>query len=173
MRKLVIKAQSGDVESFLELFQLYKHQLYRVAFVYTKNKEDSLDVIQETAYCAFKNISTLKKPKFFKTWIIRITINCALNILKSKKHTVHYETNHLENLSYVNEDVPLNISIEQLLSTLNHKEKTVIILKFYFDYTFKQISETMELPSGSVKSLYYRSLEKLRNNAERKDYYEK
>lgn len=172
IRGLIIKAKIGDRDSFLKLFQLHRDQLYKIAFVYTKNREDALDVIQETAYRAFRNISSLKSSRFFKTWIIKITINCALNVLNSRKNIVNFDPGYLDTFVSVSKDVPLYITIEQLLSVLDSKEKTVIILKFYSDYTFKQISETMELPSGTVKSLYYRSLGKLKNNVEREDYYE-
>lgn len=172
IRGLIIKAKLGDRDSFIKLFQIHRDQLYRIAFVYTKNREDALDVIQETAYRAFRNISSLKSSRYFKTWLIKITINCAMNVLNSRKNNANIAPGYLDTIVAVSEDVPLHITIEQLLSLLDSKEKTVIILKFYFDYTFKQISETMELPLGTVKSLYYRSLGKLKNNVEREDYYE-
>ncbi|WP_267129019.1 sigma-70 family RNA polymerase sigma factor [Radiobacillus deserti] len=157
----------------MEVFNLYKEQLYRTAFLYTKNKEDSLDVMQETAYRAFRNISNLKNPKYFKTWIVRITINCALNVVKSKNKVVDIDEGYLESLTYTNEDIHLKISIDHLLSLLKPNEKSVIILKFYFDYTFKEISETLELPIGTIKSIYYRSIDKLQSKAERRDFLEK
>ncbi|QDP39460.1 sigma-70 family RNA polymerase sigma factor [Radiobacillus deserti] len=167
------KAKRGDKEAFIEVFNLYKEQLYRTAFLYTKNKEDSLDVMQETAYRAFRNISNLKNPKYFKTWIVRITINCALNVVKSKNKVVDIDEGYLESLTYTNEDIHLKISIDHLLSLLKPNEKSVIILKFYFDYTFKEISETLELPIGTIKSIYYRSIDKLQSKAERRDFLEK
>ncbi|MFD2628010.1 sigma-70 family RNA polymerase sigma factor [Oceanobacillus kapialis] len=172
IKGLIINAKRGDKDSFIRLFQIHRDQLYRIAFVYTKNREDALDVIQETAYRAFRNISSLKSSRYFKTWLIKITINCAMNVLNSRKNNANIDPGYLDTIVAVSEDVPLHITIEQLLSLLDSKEKTVIILKFYFDYTFKQISETMELPLGTVKSLYYRSLGKLKNNVEREDYYE-
>ena len=46
-----------------------------MAYVYVKNKDDALDVVQEVAYQSFKKIDTLKKPEYFKTWLIKIAIN--------------------------------------------------------------------------------------------------
>ena len=39
-----------------------------------KNKDDALDIVQEVAYRSFKKIDTLKKPEYFKTWLIKISI---------------------------------------------------------------------------------------------------
>lgn len=172
IKNIVRKAQRGNLEAFLELFETYKDQLYRTAFFYTRHKEDALDVIQETAYRAFKNIHTLKHAKYVKTWMIRIIINCSIDLLESKKKIIPIESEFLESMAYENEDLPLSITLEQLMDVLHEKEKSVIILKCYHGYIFKEIAEMLGLPLGTVKSYYYRSLKKLKNHAERTDYYE-
>lgn len=50
-----------------------------------KNEEDALDVLQETIYKAYISIEKLKEPKYFKTWITRILINNALDVIKKEK----------------------------------------------------------------------------------------
>ncbi|HET6872254.1 MAG TPA: RNA polymerase, partial [Sporolactobacillaceae bacterium] len=50
MSRLVKKAQQGDDQAFLKLFQKYEEDIYRMAFVYVKNQTDALDVVQEVAY---------------------------------------------------------------------------------------------------------------------------
>lgn len=75
------KAQKGNDEAFLTLFQQYEVEIYRVAYVYVKNKEDALDVVQEVAYQSFKKIDTLNNPEYFKTWLMKITMNCAINLI--------------------------------------------------------------------------------------------
>lgn len=76
------KAQKGNDKAFLNIFQQYEEDIYRMAFLYVKNQEDALDVVQEVAYKSFKKIHTLKKPEYFKTWLMKITINCAVSIVK-------------------------------------------------------------------------------------------
>ena len=48
------------------------------------------------------------------------------------------------------------------LKSLSLDEKNIIVLKIYFQYTFEQISEELKLPISTVKSKYYRALEKLK-----------
>lgn len=50
-----------------------------------KNQDDTLDVVQEVAYRSFKKIDTLKNPEYFKTWLIKITINCAIELVRKNK----------------------------------------------------------------------------------------
>ena len=77
--RLVKKAQKGNDKAFLKLFQKYEEDIYRMAYVYVKNENDALDVVQEVAYRSFKKIDTLKNPEYLKTWLIKIAINCSLN----------------------------------------------------------------------------------------------
>ncbi|MGM7683303.1 sigma factor [Cytobacillus sp. Hm23] len=91
MIKLVEQAQKGDENAYLKLFQLYKKEIYQTAFIYVKKEEDALDVVQETAFHSFKSIKTLKDPKYFKTWLMRITITCSIDLLRQRKKVIHLD----------------------------------------------------------------------------------
>ena len=141
-----------------------------MAFVYVKNKEDALDIVQEVAYRAFKTFHTLKETQYFKTWLIKITIRCSIDLLREKKST-NGIVGSIEFLPSDEEDIPLSITLQDLLETLDEDEKSVVLLKYYQDYTFKSISNVLHLPVSTVKSILYRSLEKLRKNAKGEDIY--
>lgn len=160
--KLVKKAQKGNDKAFLKLFKSYEEELYRIAYVYVKKKDGALDVIQETAYRSFKNIKSLDNPEYFKTWLIRITINCAIDHIRENKKVVHLIEGYEEFIEEYDEDIPLKLTINELLDKLNTDEKSTVILKYYNGYTFKQISEILDIPLGTAKSILYRSLKKLR-----------
>jgi RNA polymerase sigma-70 factor (ECF subfamily) len=71
------------------------------------------------------------------------------------------------------EDIPLSLSLQELMDTLQEDEKSVILMKFYNDKTLKEISEALEIPLGTAKSVLYRALDKLRKNYKREaGYYE-
>lgn len=159
---LVKKAQKGNDKAFIKIFQEYEEDIYRMAFVYVKNQEDALDIVQEVAYQSFKKIQTLKQPEYFKTWLMRITINCAVNLVKKNKKVLQFKPNFEENIGSDDEGVLLSITLQELVDTLQYDEKSVILLKFYKNYTFKEISEVLEIPLGTAKSVLYRALNKLR-----------
>jgi RNA polymerase sigma-70 factor, ECF subfamily len=165
----VKKAQNGNDKAFLEIFQQYEEDIYRMAFVYVKNQEDALDVVQEVAYQSFKKIHTLKKPEYFKTWLMKITINCAVNIVKKNMKVVQLIPEFEEFLSSGDEDIPLSLSLQDLIDTLKDDEKSIILLRFYQSFTFKEISEVLEIPLGTAKTVLYRALDKLRKELKEAD----
>ncbi|WP_349305509.1 sigma-70 family RNA polymerase sigma factor [Bacillus sp. FJAT-50079] len=170
--KLVKKAQKGDERAYITLFQQYKVDIYRMAYVYVKNQEDALDVVQETAYKSFSQIKTLKNPEYFKTWLIRIAINTAISHLRKEKRVVHLNPEYAESFPAKGSDVSLQITLKDLIEELNEDEKSVVLLKFYQDHTIREISNLLDMPLGTVKTILYRSLAKLRMQMKREDIYE-
>ena len=160
--RLVKKAQQGDDQSFLKLFQKYEEDIYRTAFVYVKNQTDALDVVQEVAYQAFKKLDTLKEPSYLKTWLIKIAINCSIDLIRKNRKVVQIDWKYEEQIDSELENLPLALTLQDLLNCLKEEEKSVIILRYYHNYTFKEISEMLEIPLSTAKSLHYRALEKLR-----------
>lgn len=169
--KRIKKAQRGNSKAFLECFQTYEVDIYKMAFIYMKNEEDALEVVQETAYRSFKNVSSIKEPTYFKTWLLKIAINVSIDLLRKKKIDVQMHEHVKDQLSTdLNEDIDLEITLKDLLSHLNEPEKSVVVLRFYQDLTFSEISNVLDLPLGTVKTILYRALEKLRKNVERGDF---
>lgn len=172
INRLFKKAQNGDDKAFLKLFQTYEKEVYRIAYIYVKNEEDALDIVQETAYRSFKNFNSLKEISYFKTWLIRITINCAIDHIRKSNNVIELIPEYEETLKHNDEDIPLKLTLNELINTLDENEKSVIILKYYYDYTFKEISKTLKIPLGSGKSILYRALNKLRKKATEVSFYE-
>lgn len=138
-----------------------------------KNQPDALNVVQETAYRSFKSIKNLNEPKYFKTWLIRITISCSLDLLQKQKKVIQLKPESTENLtSKVNGDIDLKVALNDLIEELEADEKGVVLLRFYQGLTFKEISETLDIPLGSAKTILYRAVGKLRENVEGVDFYE-
>jgi RNA polymerase sigma-70 factor, ECF subfamily len=165
--KLIKKAQKGNDKAFLELFQQYEQDLYKMAFIYVKNQNDALDVVQETAYKSFKSIKELKEPKYFKSWLIRIAISCSLDILRKRKKIVPLKPDFDEYISgVVDEDLTSGITLKGMIEELREEEKSVILLRFYQGMTLKEVSEILNIPLGTAKTILYRGLGKLRKDLE-------
>ena len=63
------------------------------------------------------------------------------------------------------QQIILSTTLHRMMDVLNPTEKSVVLLKYYEQYTFKEISHLLSLPAGTVKSLLYRALQKLRTAA--------
>lgn len=169
VQQLLKRAQRGDVKALEKLFLMQEASLYRIAFLYVKQEEDALDVMQEVAYHTFKNIKSLKNIEYFKTWLTRITINCAIDHIRENGKNISLESEWIENIEPISEtqekEILLKVTVEDLMNVLEAEEKSVILLKYYQQYSFREISELLQLPLGTVKTILYRALKKLREKA--------
>jgi RNA polymerase sigma-70 factor, ECF subfamily len=154
---------------FITLFETHKDSIYRMAFLYSKNQSDSLDIVQEVAYRAFKNRKSLRELSYFKTWILKITINSSIDFLKKKMNVVELKiTSELETQQM--EERYSDLLLQELLNALDEEEKRLIYLKYYQEYTFQEISEIVDSPISTVKSKIYRTLEKIRLEHQKEEF---
>lgn len=159
----VKKAIKGDRQAFLELIEPQKDKLYKIAYTYVKNQDDALDVIQETMFKAYTGIDKLKNPKYFDTWLTKILINVSLTTLDKYKNTMYLEESTLS--SYNNLDKQEDIlDLENELAKLDKKYREVIVLRYFKDFTIKEISRILDIPLGTAKTNLYRGLESLRKS---------
>lgn len=170
---LVLDAINGDDEAFEAIIKAESDKLYKTAILYVRNKEDALDVIQETVYKAFVSINQLNNPEYFSTWLIRILIHTSYQLLNKKNKTIlsgdaliHtiLETNH--------QSVKIEIDLPYALSTLDNSYQTAIILFYYHDLSIKSIAEAMEKPEGTVKTYLRRAKIELKKVIEGAKNYE-
>lgn len=80
--RIVKKAIKGKPDAYGQLISEYQKYLYRVAFLYIKNEQEALDIVGDTILKGFQNISTLKNPEWFRTWITRVLM---LQMIRRKK----------------------------------------------------------------------------------------
>ncbi|PEI93153.1 RNA polymerase [Bacillus pseudomycoides] len=164
--KLVKKARKGDDAAFEQLIRLYQDQLYRTAYLYVRNKEDALDIVQETVYKAYLSIEQLKKPNYFLTWLTRILIHNAYQLLGEKKKVTKIEDGREADTSggMPNKlhQIEQNIDLQEAIQRLDENYQTVIISYYYYDLPIHQIAWQMNIPEGTVKTYLHRARKSLK-----------
>lgn len=156
---LAARAKQGDDEAFYALLQEHKEPLYKTAYAYLKNQQDALEAIQEVTFRAYKSIRKLKEPRYAKTWLTRIMINYCVDECKHRKRAVPEQ---IEKIGTVEKDESARIVIEEIVSTLDEKLQTVIILKYFQDFTLTEIAAILDRPEGTVKTWLHKGLAQLR-----------
>ena len=162
---IITQIKNGDEEAFAELIEQYKLPIYKTAKAILKNEDDVCDAIQDTALSIYKNIVNLKSEKYFKTWVIKITINKCYDILA--KHRINDEKilKVKANVSdaHVNFDsnVILHKDLQKTLNILEEDLKVVTVLFYYNDLSISEISAILDIPKGTVKSRVFRARKKL------------
>lgn len=168
-QKLVKRAKKGDGEAFRALMADTGDSLYRIAFLYVKEKQAALDLVSETVFKAYTSLHTLKKDEYFQTWMTRILLNCCKNFIKKQKRTVLFSTR--SDGSSPLDDIPAKpaASVEERLDLYNAIDslgddnlKSVIILMYFRGLTLPEIALTMGVPEGTAKTYLHRALTALR-----------
>ena len=141
--------------------------------LHVRNKEDALDVLQETVYKAFISINQLKNPEFFSTWLIKILMRSSYSLLKKKKKTLLPGEMALSGmLESVNQKVELDVDLPHALSKLEPHYQTVIILFYFHDLSIQSIAESLEKPEGTIKTYLRRARIELKKVIEGGNIYE-
>lgn len=159
--KLVKKAIKGNKECLEELLVLHGDQLYRTAYLYVRNREDALDIVQETSYKAFLSIGQLKNEKFFLTWLTKILINCSYDVLKKNKKELPLN-NMVELATDKREKEDENLDLLEAINRLNEKHKNAIILFYFQDLPISEVAKVMKIPENTVKTYLSRGKERLK-----------
>ncbi|MBU5346056.1 sigma-70 family RNA polymerase sigma factor [Paenibacillus lautus] len=153
----VKRAQRGDREAFIRLFRRLEPELYGLAKSILKRDEDCADAFQETTLKAYKSLSTLQKPKYFKTWVIRILINECNQLLRSRERTVvmaevperirtsnYYEDSH-------------KLDLREAVERLDESLRIVIHLFYFQDLPIKEIASVLDITDGAVRARLHRA----------------
>lgn len=148
MIEWIRQAQQGDADAYGKLIGIYQDCFYRVARSRLHNDEDAADAIQEMLLTGWEKCSTLKEPKYFKTWMIRILINKCNNILRKNRP--------LESLDHIPEpcaeNMEDNIMFQAMIQELSEKNRIVMALYYGDSYTIREISQILEISEDAVKN---------------------
>ncbi len=162
-----------DEENFLYLMDRYNGRLLRyIKRISGLNAEDAEDILQEVYIKVFKNLNDFDGSLKFSSWIYRITRNHVISNfrrLKSRPQSVNIESGLLENIAgeidiekqadadYVKQ------TVKKALEKLDIKYREVLVLKFLEEYDYKEISDILKKPMGTVATLINRAKKKFKD----------
>jgi len=163
-QSLVDQAKRGDGNAFWELIEGKKASLYRMAFWYSKNETDAMDIVSEAVYKAYVSLPQLKNHEFFYTWLTRILIHCAYDFIKINKTVPHLASKMMNEMKSTPEDSRSEaiLDLYNAIDTLDEQHRSVVILKYLEDMTVAQVAEVLKMPAGTVKTYLHRALLHLR-----------
>lgn len=148
MDLLIRKARKRDKEAFCELMEQQGQSLYKIAKAILRNDEDAADAMQETVLACWEKIDTLKKDKYFRTWLTRILINNC-NAIRRQRAQSTPEENVPE--AWTQEDGYANAEWEEFLNCLDEKFRTVIMLYYVQGFKTREIAEILQVNENTVR----------------------
>ena len=136
-------------DAFIKEVRDAEAMLYHIAKSILKNDADCGDAVQETLLKAYEKLPTLKKEKFFRTWIIRILINECKGIIRKQKNIIPYEE-YMDN-ARIPEESHYN-HLYMAIMELPEDLRILVTLYYIEGFSQKEISEILEIPEGTIKS---------------------
>lgn len=179
--ELIRKVLAGRVNAFNTIVWRWEKSLYNFVLRYVGDQEEGRDICQKTFIRAYDNLSRLREPEKFSTWLYQIAVNiCRDQLKKKKRHRLisleglqQDRNGNEEGLAVVersgqtspeaaahNRDV--GELIQRALQQIPENQRVVIIMKVYQGLKFTEIAEILKTSDNTAKSRMYYGLRALR-----------
>lgn len=161
-KEIVQKILNGDGKSFEEIISRYKNKIYNIAYRFSGNTQDALDITQEIFIKSYNSLKKYNPEYKFSTWILKMTTNHCLDYKKKKRiktiplDLIYDQSNNKtaesEFIKQENEKTVLNA-----INKLPNKYKILIELYHKQNKSYVEIEEILGLPLTKVKNRLYRA----------------
>lgn len=159
-----LKNSNGkNYEALAEYIKDNQNSFYRLAYSYVKDKDEALDIVQESIYKGLKSIDGLKDIEFMKTWFYRIVVNTSLNAIKNSKKVIDIDSVAEPHIDDTTSDIGENIDLYEAIGQLNENHKTVVIMRYFEDMKIEEIADVTSTNVSTVKTRLYTALGKLKD----------
>lgn len=157
---LIEQVKKGNLSAFEKLVEETKQQGFNIAYGILQDPLDAEDVLQEAYLQVFHNIRKLNAPEAFKSWFTKIIIHLSFQYSKKKGRYKTIPLNEItQNETTFNNTPEIFVlkqeETEQLVKALKllpDEYRIILILREWEEYSYQEISETLDIPLGTVKS---------------------
>jgi len=171
--ELVEQARAGDSDAFRELVEGYSQRIFRTAFRLTGSEENAEDVVQEAFLRAYRKLHLFDGRSQFGTWLHRIAVNCAMDLMRKEGRRSHREIveERTELEAMVNgdprpdrmaESSEVRRAVKRVLRELSPTERTAFLLRHFEGHSSAEIGRILGIRAGASRNAVFRAVKKLR-----------
>jgi len=168
---LVRRIKKGDREAFMAVTHLYQKKVFLLAYSFFRNKEDALDIVQETFLRLYQKISMFQEGKNFQSWLLQITKNLCIDSYRrnhGRNGQIGFEksidqmdlSNPDERTDHLSSDIKEIIS--RCLKKLSERQRMIFVMKHYNNLEYNEIAQILNIALGTVKSLNFKAVQNMR-----------
>ncbi len=168
----------GDLSAFQGLVDQFKKKVYFLAYDIVGDHHEAEDVSQEVFIKVYRSLGSFRRDAKMSSWIYQIAVNSAIDLLRKRKAKPSVNLEEFDHIEL--QDAPrgaatapvdpessaeaalLQGRIEKALHSLTPRERVVFAMRHYNDFKINEIADVLKVSSGTVKSLLFRALQKLR-----------
>ncbi len=176
----VSRVRAGDSEAFRMLVERHSRNIFRLAYRMTGSEQDAEDVVQETFLKAFRQLNSFEERANFSTWLYRIAVNCALDLMrKRKRHDELHERDepdyergvpHKQAQTSMPDGLLFSIEVRKqvnvALEALSPMERSAFVLRHFEGMSIEEVARALGLRSSAAKHSIFRAVRKMRGALE-------
>ena len=163
------RALNGDDRAFSHLVETYQVAVYNLCYRMLRDPYEAEDAAQETFLRAYKAIHRYDSNRSFSTWLLSIAAHyCIDQIRRRHLSLVPIEDLPYQELSDPSPNPEASVSgheeqerVQNLLDTLNATDRAAIIMRYWYELSYEEIAEALNLTVSAVKSRLHRSRREL------------
>lgn len=179
VRELVRGALAGDERAHSEIFQRYRERVFRIAYRFTRDSDDAMDLTQTTFIKAFRSLGSYREESSFATWISRVATNCGIDWVRARKREGQVALDEAQSVESEAAplattprpgpagaalDAELRRELGRALDALSEKHRTVFVLHCVEGMPYQGIADTLGISIGTVMSRLFHARRYLRKS---------
>lgn len=177
-QQIVDRICRGEVAAFQILVERYKRKIYYLAYDMLGDQQEAEDVSQDVFIKIFRSLKNFRRDAKMSSWIHQITTNTCIDVLRKRKAKPQTNLEDFDQIPLPDnpagtgsrfhspeasaEASLLQSKINEALVKVTPRERTVFVMRHYNDLKIDEIASALSVSSGTVKSLLFRALKKLR-----------
>ncbi|TYQ14573.1 UNVERIFIED_CONTAM: RNA polymerase sigma-70 factor (ECF subfamily) [Acetivibrio alkalicellulosi] len=155
-KDIVRSILSGNEKDFSLIVDRYYQKLIYFFFKMNLAREDAEDIVQEVFIKVYKNLYKYNEGWCFTTWLYKIAVNTFNDLLKKKRlKTTNIDVDTLESdLNFKDlsiDNVHNRIIVKTMLDSMDNETKTIMILRYFYSFSFKDIGVIVNSSQDAVK----------------------
>jgi RNA polymerase sigma-70 factor (ECF subfamily) len=167
-RALINAAAAGDDDAFTKIVERYQVPVYNLCYRLLGNHGDAEDASQEVFMKAYRGLGKYDLQRPFISWLLAIAYNQCIDRLRRRRVTWVGLEALLDRPDPQSRTPEVALEarngaegVQKVLTTLSVKDRTVVVLRYWYDYSYDEIAETLSLTNSAVKSRLHRARREL------------
>jgi RNA polymerase sigma-70 factor (ECF subfamily) len=172
-RELIKLANKGDPNAFETLYNRYRDWIYRLAWRFTGNQADALDVLQDTFTYFLGKFPGFELTASMTTFLYP-TVKHISTVVRTKRRRFLSDDEVLGQLAAPDPERQPDqkrSELSEVLRIVPDEQREILLMRFVDDMSLMEIAVALNLPLGTVKSWIHRALETLREDRRTRDYF--
>lgn len=160
-RDLIRRSLQGESQAFELIVEKYRNRVYWIAYNLVLDSEDARDIAQQSFLKVWQSLADFDPERPFSAWLSRITANCAVDFLRSRKNTEPLEEVVWERPA-IERDMDVRKVFERIVPLLAERQRVVLVLREIHEMDFAEIAGMLDCTESTVRNLLSQAKESFR-----------